>query len=165
MDDIQGYQTVSKQFTGVPFIPVCVQPWLSSNTMKWNDGLLEHHQANGSDAEGLCIVGWERDGSVSELWVRSPASWKVWTLLVKARDNTYTAGPPAGAQWLGSAGRDAATKHASKWHSTKSRWTRQAAGLTASGHAGDEQLSGRKLLPVCSHLLWPGEIERYSNME
>lgn len=66
--------------------------------MKWNDGPLEHHQANGSDAEGLCIFRWERDGSVSELWVRSPASWKVWTLLVKARDVTYAAGPPAGGR-------------------------------------------------------------------
>lgn len=35
----------------------------------------------------------ERDGSVSKFWVQTPASWKVWTLLVKARDGTYTAAP------------------------------------------------------------------------
>lgn len=38
--------------------------------------------------------------------------------------------PPCwGAQWLGSAGRDAATKHASKWHSNKSREPGRPQGL------------------------------------
>lgn len=35
------------------FIHVSVQPWLSSNTMRWNDRLEEHHRARGSDAEVL----------------------------------------------------------------------------------------------------------------
>lgn len=165
MDDIRGYQHQSD--ARVSFIHVSVQPWLSSNTMKWKHSLLEHHQANSSDAEVLCMFRWERDGSVSKFWVQTPASWKVWTLLVKAWDVTYTAALPCWGRtrWLASAGRDAATKHASKWHSTNSRWTQQAAGFTASGHAGDEQLSVRDVLPVCSHLLWPGEIEWHSNME
>lgn len=69
MDDIRGYQRQSD--ASVSFIRVSVQPWLSSNTMKWKDSLLEHHQANSSDAEVLCMFRLERDGSVSKFWAQT----------------------------------------------------------------------------------------------
>lgn len=79
---------------------------------------------------------------------------------MKARDITYTAGPPAGGRsdWAVRAEMLLPSMRLSDIGLSLGD-PGSGAGITASGHAGDEQLSGRELLPVCRHLLWPGEIE------
>lgn len=112
------------------FSHVSAQPWLSSNIMKWNDRLLEHHRAHGSDAEVLCktphIFRWERDGSRLRGWGGKHGLLKGPNVVSKSMRRKIYRRPLC---WGAVIRQCTATKHASRWHRLGLGETSRLSGL------------------------------------
>lgn len=139
-------------------IGASVQPWLSSNIMKWNDRLSEHLWAR----EKRLTHSDESEMAASAGCGGKHGILKGPNVVSKSVRRKIHRRP----LWQGRGDEAVHCYQACVCvTSTTCRWNQQAVGFTASGHAGDKQLSVRALLPVCRHLLWPGEIEWYSTVE